>query len=639
MHSNKIPRNLQNKISDFYHDTWKILDKRKGNIVLTTAWLNTDNVILSLLTNYFSKEMKDIKVMSVDTLDLFDETHDIAKEVQETYKIKPYVYKPETSFQDFKRNNKVDDYDYYCKVEPFQRGLLDLKKDILITGRRQDQGNQRTDLELWEEDKRIYNPLLEWTWDDVTDYVDAVKVPTSKLYNKVYRSSEDIDIADRNKVALPWNVYTLKKPYWQYSSEELYDNHNRVYVMKSFGDKSTTVPIEPHKSEREGRFVNRNTTECGIHTRANHPSKINTSLSDKNVNLNENKKVRTLELNERQACDVEMLIHDAFQPLKSFMDRENYYSVIHDMRLKNGQVFGMPITLDVHGKYEMNEDIMLTYKGRNVALLNIQDIYTATPYEEGKRVYGSTSLHHPGVHNLLMRNYKYISGPLTGLDSIWFDKIEGFKSPKAVKETNKGKGPVLAFQCRNPIHRAHYELMLKLQKQLGNAHLLVHPTCGPTQPSDIDYLRRIKTYEALRNNEAKGANMSWAYLPYSMKMAGPREVIQHMLIRKNFGCDYMIVGRDMAGTKHTATGEDFYGPYDAHQLADKYKKEIGIGVVKSMNIVYTEKGFMTEEEACNRSLEIKTLSGTKFRKMLKDQAPIPEWFAFPSVVKALQNSN
>jgi len=632
-----MPTRIQNKISDFYHETWKVLDRRNGNIVLSTAWLNTDNVILSLLSNYFPKQMKHIKIMSIDTLDLFDETHDISKEVQETYKVKPYIYKPEVSFEDFKIKSKIEDYDYYCKVEPFQRGLIDLRKDILITGRRHDQGNQRLDLQLWEQDKRIYNPLLEWTWEDVTQYVDVAKVPTSKLYNTVYRSNDEIDIADRHKPAIPWNKYKLSQPFWRYSSKELYDNHKKVYVMKSFGDKKTTVPIEPYRTEREGRFVNKSSSECGIHTRANHPSKVNKKISEKNVYINENKKVRKLELNERQACDTEMLIHDAFKPLHTFMDRENYYSVIYDLKLKSGDVFGMPITLDVHGKYDMNEDVILTYKGTDVALLNIQDIYTATPYEESKMVYGTTSLYHPGVHHLLRRNYKYISGPLTGLDSIWFNKTEGFKSPKTVKEENKDKGPILAFQCRNPIHRAHFELMLNLQKQLGNAHILVHPTCGPTQPNDIDYLSRIKTYEALRKNEAKGANMSWAYLPYSMKMAGPREVIQHMIIRKNFGCNYMIVGRDMAGTKNNLTGEDFYGPYDAHKLADKYKEQIGIGIVKSKNIVYTDKGYITEEEASNKGLDIKKLSGTKFRDMLKNNQCIPEWFSFPSVLKVLKD--
>ena len=189
------------------------------------------------------------------------------------------------------------------------------------------------------------------------------------------------------------------------------------------------------------------------------------------------------------------------------------------------------------------------------------------------------------------------------------------------------------------MHRAHYELFtraLGAPNVASDAVVLVHPTCGPTQPGDIPGDVRYKTYEVLKEETANDRTF-WAYLPYSMHMAGPREALQHMMIRKNYGCSHFIIGRDMAGSKSSVDGEDFYGAYEAQDLALAKGEELGVKAVPSLNLVYTaEEGYMEADTAKEKGLDSLNLSGTKFRKMLRAGDDIPEWFAFKSVVDVLR---
>jgi sulfate adenylyltransferase len=171
-----------------------------------------------------------------------------------------------------------------------------------------------------------------------------------------------------------------------------------------------------------------------------------------------------------------------------------------------------------------------------------------------------------------------------------------------------------------------------------NAVVLVHPTCGPTQQDDIPGSVRFQTYERLAA-EVNNERIRWAYLPYAMHMAGPREALQHMIIRRNYGCTHFIIGRDMAGCKSSLSGDDFYGPYDAQNFAKECAPELTMETVPSLNLVYTqEEGYVTAEHAEARGLHVKKLSGTQFRKMLRGGEEIPEWFAFKSVVEVLRSS-
>jgi len=211
-------------------------------------------------------------------------------------------------------------------------------------------------------------------------------------------------------------------------------------------------------------------------------------------------------------------------------------------------------------------------------------------------------------------------------------------TPRQVRKILPQGKNVVAFQCRNPIHRAHFELFTRIPQILNNSVVIVHPTCGPTQEGDLDWRLRFLTYEALREHKPD-PNVYWAYLPYSMHMAGPREAIQHMIIRKNYGATHFIIGRDMAGTKSTITGDDFYGPYDSQDFAKTHQEELGVTVVPFKNLVYThESGFIADEEAKEKGYSALNLSGTEFRHRLRTGADIPEWFSFPPVVEILRKS-
>ena len=210
-------------------------------------------------------------------------------------------------------------------------------------------------------------------------------------------------------------------------------------------------------------------------------------------------------------------------------------------------------------------------------------------------------------------------------------------TPAALRATLPPGADVVAFQCRNPVHRAHYELFTRalFADNVGpDGVVLVHPTLGPTQDDDIPGLVRYRTYQVLKE-ETANPRIFWSYLPYSMHMAGPREAIQHMIIRKNYGCTHFIIGRDMAGSKSSLSGEDFYGAYDAQQFAQQHAAELGMATVPSLNVVYTqEEGYVTADVAKAKGLKELKLSGTKFRQMLRAGEDIPEWFAFKSVVQA-----
>ena len=347
------------------------------------------------------------------------------------------------------------------------------------------------------------------------------------------------------------------------------------------------------------------------------------------------------ECSERNACDVELLMVGAFSPLEGFMDENNYNSVIKNNRNKSGLLFGLPIVFDSNNeKVKAGETILLTYKKQKIAVLEVSSKWEPDKSLEAELCYGTNSLDHPAVKMIFNeRGRFYIGGRVYGFEL----PIREFpcKTPEEVRSTLPSNHDVVAFQCRNPIHRAHYELFtnaLLSDNVSSNSVVLVHPTCGPTQQDDIPGKVRYLTYKELEE-EISDERIKWAFLPYSMHMAGPREALQHMIIRRNYGCTHFIIGRDMAGCKSSSTGEDFYGPYDAQNFANKCAEELMMKTVPSKNLVYTkEKGYITAEEAKEFNYEIMKLSGTEFRKKLRNGEPIPEWFAFKSVVDVLRRS-
>ena len=350
---------------------------------------------------------------------------------------------------------------------------------------------------------------------------------------------------------------------------------------------------------------------------------------------------KTFECSDRNACDVELLVVGGFSPLRGFMHQEDYDAVVSGHRTSAGHLFGLPIVMDTdRDDVVVGDKLLLTYKGQELALLEVEDKWEPNKVVEAQGCYGTTSLEHPAVRMIAMeRKCFYLGGTLKGLELP--SRVFPCKTPAEVRSDLPHGEDVVAFQCRNPIHRAHYELFtraLHAQNVSENAVVLVHPTCGPTQQDDIPGSVRFETYERLAA-EVNNDRIRWAYLPYAMHMAGPREALQHMIIRRNYGCTHFIIGRDMAGCKSSLTGDDFYGPYDAQNFAKECAPELTMETVPSLNLVYTqEEGYVTAEHAEARGLHVKKLSGTQFRKMLRGGEEIPEWFAFKSVVEVLRSS-
>ena len=348
---------------------------------------------------------------------------------------------------------------------------------------------------------------------------------------------------------------------------------------------------------------------------------------------------RMLECSDRQACDVELLVVGGFSPLRGFMHQQDYEAVVQGNRTTSGLLFGLPIVFDSDDDtIVVGDRLLLTYRGQELALLSVESIWEPDKAQEAQGCYGTTSIEHPAVRMISgERGRFYIGGQLQGLELP--QRVFPCKTPAEVRATLPEGESVVAFQCRNPIHRAHYELFTRALHASNVSEagvVLVHPTCGPTQDDDISGEVRFQTYERLAA-EVDNPNIRWAYLPYSMHMAGPREALQHMIIRKNYGCTHFIIGRDMAGCKSSLSGEDFYGPYQAQDFARDHAPELGMETVPSLNLVYTEEeGYVTAEHAEARGLHVKKLSGTQFRKMLRGGEEIPEWFAFRSVVDVLR---
>jgi sulfate adenylyltransferase len=348
-----------------------------------------------------------------------------------------------------------------------------------------------------------------------------------------------------------------------------------------------------------------------------------------------------IDITERQSCDVEMLNVGGFSPLEGYMNEDVYTHCVENMRLPGSNLlFGLPVVFDTNrDDLKPGMSVALNHNGQTLGVLDIESRWKPNKPLETKKCYGTSSLEHPGTQYVAFdRAHHYIGGTLSGISMP--NRPYPCATPAEVRASLPANSDVVAFQCRNPVHRAHYELFMRsldAENVLETGVVLVHPTMGPTQADDISGIVRYETYKVLQEETNKNARVKWAFLPYSMHMAGPREAIQHMMIRKNYGCTHFIIGRDMAGSKSSLDGEDFYGAYDAQDMAKLHSAELGMQTVPSLNLVYTaEKGYVTADHAKESGISPLTLSGTKFRKALRAGEDIPEWFAFKSVVEVLR---
>ena len=355
----------------------------------------------------------------------------------------------------------------------------------------------------------------------------------------------------------------------------------------------------------------------------------------------------SLQLSDRHLCDLELVINGGFDPLIGFMAQSDYYSVVSDMRLSDGSLWPMPITLDVDDKFvsKISNTPKITLRDKEgfiLAILTIQDIWKPDLEFEAQSVFGTRDTKHPGVHYLLnTSNKNYIGGKIERVSSPHhYDYQELRHTPDELKSIFKNKNwdKIIAFQTRNPIHKAHFELTTKAMKEL-NANLLIHPVVGMTKPGDVNHFTRTRCYKHIMKEYPKSSAFL-SLLPLAMRMGGPKEALLHAKIRKNYGCTHLIVGRDHAGPGLDSNNEPFYGPYEAQDILKSYQDELGIEIVpfKFMVFIPKSKAFKAIDDV-DQDEEYKTLSGTELRQLLDKGKGIPEWFTFRSVARELERSN
>ncbi|MEM1429663.1 MAG: bifunctional sulfate adenylyltransferase/adenylylsulfate kinase [Pseudomonadota bacterium] len=352
------------------------------------------------------------------------------------------------------------------------------------------------------------------------------------------------------------------------------------------------------------------------------------------------------DLTPRQICDLELLMNGGFNPLKGFLGEADYKSVVDSMRLADGTLWPMPITLDVTEKFAEGiapgQDIALRDpEGVILAILSVSDKWVPNKAHEAEKVFGADDAAHPAVNYLHnTAGPVYLGGPITGIQPpVHYDFRARRDTPNELRAYFRKLGwrKIVAFQTRNPLHRAHQELTFRAAKE-SQANLLIHPIVGMTKPGDIDHFTRVRCYEAVLD-QYPSATTTMSLLNLAMRMAGPREAVWHGLIRKNHGVTHFIVGRDHAGPGKNSQGEDFYGPYDAQDLFREYEAEIGIEMVPFKHMVYVqERAEYQPADEVAEGATVLNISGTELRRRLQEGLDIPDWFSFPDVVSELRRS-
>jgi sulfate adenylyltransferase len=352
------------------------------------------------------------------------------------------------------------------------------------------------------------------------------------------------------------------------------------------------------------------------------------------------------DLTQRQVCDLELLMNGGFHPLKGFLTEADYDGVVENMRMADGTLWPMPITLDVSqafaDKVEPGQDIALRDpEGVILAILSVTDKWSPDKHREAEKVYGADDLAHPAVNYLHHKaGPVYLGGPVTGIQPpVHYDFKARRDTPNELRAYFRKLGwrRVVAFQTRNPLHRAHQELTFRAARE-AEANLLIHPVVGMTKPGDIDHFTRVRCYEAVLDHYP-AATTTMSLLNLAMRMAGPREAVWHGIIRKNHGCTHMIVGRDHAGPGKNSQGKDFYGPYDAQELFKAHAAEIGIEMVDFKQMVYVqEKAQYYPVDEVPEGSTVLDISGTELRRRLQEGIDIPDWFSFPAVVEELRRT-
>jgi sulfate adenylyltransferase len=353
------------------------------------------------------------------------------------------------------------------------------------------------------------------------------------------------------------------------------------------------------------------------------------------------------DLTARQVCDLELLMNGGFNPLKGFQSEADYTSTVETMRTADGALWPIPVTLDVSEKFAEGvapgQDIALRdQEGVILAILSVTDKWVPNKANEALKVFGADDLAHPAVNYLHnVAGPVYLGGPVTGIQQpVHYDFKARRDTPNELRAYFRKLGwqRVVAFQTRNPLHRAHQELTFRAARE-AQANLLIHPVVGMTKPGDVDHFTRVRCYEAVLD-QYPASTTHLSLLNLAMRMAGPREALWHAIIRRNHGLTHFIVGRDHAGPGKNSQGQDFYGPYDAQTLVAQHQAEIGIEMVDFKQMVYVqEKAQYYPVDEVPEGSTVLDISGTELRRRLREGLEIPDWFSFPQVVTELRRTS
>ena len=353
------------------------------------------------------------------------------------------------------------------------------------------------------------------------------------------------------------------------------------------------------------------------------------------------------DLTPRQICDLELLMNGGFYPLKGFLAEDDYDSVVDTMRTTDGTLWPIPVTLDVStdfaAKVEVGQDIALRdQEGVILATMTVTDKWVPNKTREAEHVFGADDSAHPAVNYLHNQaGAVYLGGPVTGIQQpVHYDFKARRDTPNELRAyfRKMGWSRIVAFQTRNPLHRAHQELTFRAARE-AQANLLIHPVVGMTKPGDVDHFTRVRCYEAVLD-KYPSATTHLSLLNLAMRMAGPREALWHAIIRKNHGLTHFIVGRDHAGPGKNSAGQDFYDPYAAQDLVRTHQAEVGIEMVDFKQMVYVqEKAQYYPIDELPEGASVLDISGTELRRRLREGIEIPDWFSFPEVVTQLRRTS
>jgi len=353
----------------------------------------------------------------------------------------------------------------------------------------------------------------------------------------------------------------------------------------------------------------------------------------------------SIKINQRALNDLELLATGGFSPLDRFMDKSTYERVLHEMRMDGGTLWPLPITLTANPS-ELprvgSELVLRNALNDPLAIMKLEEVFSWDPEKEARLAYGTDDARHPMVSEMGGWGKVCISGELKVINlPKYHDFIEIRRTPGEVREmlTAMGHENVVAFQTRNPLHRIHEELTKRAAEKVGGS-LLIHPVVGMTKPGDVDHYTRVRIYKAVVDNYYDKNNTALSLLPLAMRMAGPKEALLHAIIRRNYGANHFIVGRDHAGPGNDSSGKPFYGPYDAQEIMVEHEAEIGVKMVPFEMLVYLpDEDRYVEVKDVPEGAKTLNISGTQVRDdYLAKGELLPEWFTRPETAEILRQS-